>query len=84
MAASIQSGELVAELEKPEPLWPPKAGSTRGSSDDEEEETPYVISRKWVADFKTYYDQVRGCRECSARIGIKFTGHRAPAFHSSC
>lgn len=75
MAASIQSGELVAELEKPEPLWPAKAGAARGSSDDEAEETPYVISRKWVADFKTYYDQVRGCTEYSTRRSIAFEGY---------
>lgn len=64
VAASILSGELVTELEKPEPVWPtkPAAGEEGGSGSGsvvEAEATPFVISRKWVADFKAYHDQVK-------------------------
>lgn len=61
VAVSIQSGELVAEFEKPEPVWPIKPGA--GGGDDSvataEGTTPFVISRKWVAEFKAYHDQVK-------------------------
>lgn len=56
MAASIQSGELVAALEEPEPPWHEAGG--KWDFEGGVEERPFVISRKWVADFKTYHGQV--------------------------
>lgn len=54
--ASRESGLLVAELEKPEPSW--------NWQDDRQNDAnlitkrPFAISRKWVADFKLYHEQV--------------------------
>ncbi|CAM9517657.1 unnamed protein product [Ectocarpus sp. 12 AP-2014] len=65
---SRESGELLAELEKPEPSWPPpqqqqcegtRAGRGRGGDTGEgaSPQVPFAISRKWVADLKVCHDQ---------------------------
>lgn len=55
-AASRESGRLVAELQEPEPVW---RGDVEISSSGGDEEPPFIISRKWVTDFKARHAQAR-------------------------
>ncbi|CAM9773619.1 unnamed protein product [Ectocarpus sp. 8 AP-2014] len=65
---SRESGELLAELEKPEPSWlPPQQqqregtraarGQGGGRGSGASPQVPFAISRKWVADLKVCHDQ---------------------------
>ncbi|CAB1120196.1 unnamed protein product [Ectocarpus sp. CCAP 1310/34] len=65
---SRESGELLAELEKPEPSWPPPQQQQRegtrtargrggGRGEGASPQVPFAISRKWVADLKVCHDQ---------------------------
>lgn len=65
MSASREAGELLAELEKPEPSWPPpqptQATRGRGAGRAGSAGTPsppFAISRKWTADLKACHAQV--------------------------
>lgn len=68
MNVSREIGELLKELEKPEPCWPlprPTQG-TRGRARGDSARSsggaggiPFAISRKWATDLKSCHDQVR-------------------------
>lgn len=64
VTASRESGELVAELEKPEPswaVWKEKGGLGGGGRSNNKSLSslgPFAISRKWVAELKLHHDQV--------------------------
>lgn len=61
MNASREIRELLAELDQPEPSWPPpqprQATRGRGCA-GQPRATPFAISRKWAADLKVCHDQV--------------------------
>lgn len=84
MSLSREAGELLAELEKPEPSWPlPKptqtlrghrgaaAGSAR-SPGASSRDVPFAISRKWAADLKTGHDQVNYFRHDVYTVAVSF------------
>lgn len=70
MSASRETGELLAELEKPEPSWPPPqptqatrgrrggGGGGGGGGSAGPPSRPFAISRKWTTDLKACHAQV--------------------------
>ena len=70
MSASRETGELLAELEKPEPSWPPPqptqatrgrrggGGGGGGGGAAGPPSRPFAISRKWTTDLKACHAQV--------------------------